>query len=59
MRYTDGTEELYDMNKDPRQFVNQAKNPEYSAILLQLRERLETSLRAAEIPAKKEKGRKS
>ena len=59
MRYTDGTEELYDMKKDPRQFVNQAKNPEYSAILLQLRERLETSLRAAEIPAKKEKGRKS
>ena len=59
MRYTDGTEELYDMKKDPRQFVNQAKNPEYSAILLQLRERLDISLKAAEIPAKKEKGRKS
>ena len=58
MRYTDGTEELYDMKKDPRQFVNQAKNPEYSAILLQLRERLDISLKAAEIPAKKEKGRK-
>ncbi len=59
MRYTDGTEELYDMKEDPRQFVNQAKNPEYSAILLQLRERLDISLKAAEIPAKKEKGRKS
>ena len=58
MRYTDGTEELYDMKEDPRQFVNQAKNPEYSAILLQLRERLDISLKAAEIPAKKEKGRK-
>lgn len=57
MRYTDGTEELYDMKKDPRQFANQAKNPEYSAVLLQLRERLETSLKAAEVPAKKERGR--
>ena len=59
MRYTDGTEELYDMNRDPRQFVNQAQNLEYSAILRKLRKRLETSLKTAEVPAKKERGGKS
>jgi arylsulfatase A-like enzyme len=58
MRYTDGTEELYDMNRDPRQFVNQAQNPEYSATLGKLRERLETSLKAAEVPSEKEKGKR-
>jgi len=26
MRYTDGSEELYDMAKDPRQFINLAQS---------------------------------
>ena len=31
IRYTDGTEELYDMRQDPEQFQNLATHPEHSA----------------------------
>jgi iduronate 2-sulfatase len=41
MRYNDGTEELYDMVKDPKQFTNQAANPEYSSQLGTLQIRLD------------------
>ena len=44
MRYRDGTEELYDMLKDPKQFTNQAANPEYSVKLEQLRRQLDARL---------------
>jgi iduronate 2-sulfatase len=46
MRYRDGSEELYDMLKDPKQFSNHAANPEYAAVIQQLREQLELRLSA-------------
>ena len=45
MRYRDGTEELYDMVRDPEQFSNQVANPEYSATLRQFRNRLDSRLK--------------
>jgi hypothetical protein len=41
MRYNDGSEELYDMVKDPKQFTNQAANPEYANQLAKLQTRLD------------------
>ena len=32
IRYEDGSEELYDHDKDPHEWGNLAKNPEYSAL---------------------------
>jgi arylsulfatase A-like enzyme len=32
IRYSDGSDELYDRSKDPHEWVNQSKNPEYAAI---------------------------
>lgn len=32
IRYSDGSDELYDRSSDPREWVNQSKNPEYAAI---------------------------
>ncbi|MGI9240252.1 MAG: sulfatase-like hydrolase/transferase, partial [Verrucomicrobiales bacterium] len=32
IRYTDGSTELYDRSKDPREWVNQTSNPEYAAV---------------------------
>jgi arylsulfatase A-like enzyme len=37
IRYEDGSEELYDMVKDPNEWSNQANNPEYSAIKARLK----------------------
>ena len=37
MKYKDGSEELYDMKKDPRQFENLAKSPQHSDIMKKLR----------------------
>ncbi len=42
MRYTDGTEELYDMQADPKQYVNLAKLPEHLETLQSLRTRLQS-----------------
>jgi iduronate 2-sulfatase len=56
MRYTDGTEELYDMGKDPKQFTNQAANPEYSNILKQMRSRLDARLMEAGLDEAKKTG---
>jgi arylsulfatase A-like enzyme len=42
IRYEDGSEELYDHDKDPHEWGNLAKNPEYS----ELKEDLKTSLLA-------------
>ncbi|WDE99448.1 sulfatase [Lentisphaera profundi] len=54
MRYKDNSEELYDMNKDPKQFNNLAKNPEYSQLLKNLRSQLDLRLKqeAVTIPQK-------
>ncbi len=40
MRYAKGEEELYDMEHDPGQFTNLARNPEKAPILQTLREKL-------------------
>ncbi len=36
IRYSDGSDELYDRSKDPHEWVNQSNNPEYGAIKKQL-----------------------
>ena len=38
IRYADGTEELYDHQKDPHEWINLAGNPEYSDIVSQHRQ---------------------
>jgi iduronate 2-sulfatase len=47
MRYDGGRmpEELYDMKKDPKQFTNQASNPEYSTVLKQLQSQLDARIK--------------
>ena len=47
MRYRDKTEELYDMNRDPKQFTNQAKIPEYGNQLGRMRKALNGRLKKA------------
>ena len=44
MRYIDGSEELYDMRKDPGQYKSLIKNPEYESILKQQRASFEKRL---------------
>ena len=58
-RYKDRSEELYDMKKDPRQFVNQAKNPEYRDVLQDKRRALDARLEAAKIDSKGQKAKES
>ena len=36
IRYADGSEELYDHDKDPNEWANLAKNPEYDEIKVTL-----------------------
>ncbi|MEM7014924.1 MAG: sulfatase [Verrucomicrobiota bacterium] len=40
IRYEDGSEELYDHSKDPNEWTNQAKNPEYEDMKIELSEML-------------------
>jgi len=44
IRYGDGTEELYDRHKDPRQFFNLSGEAAYSRILAELNVALTTKL---------------
>ena len=55
MRYNDGTEELYDMNKDRLQFTNQATNPEYSSIFKQMQKQLDARIKEEGIKVGKKK----
>jgi iduronate 2-sulfatase len=41
MKYGDGSEELYDMKKDPKQFVNLAKSAEHAKVLQALRKQFQ------------------
>jgi len=44
-RYRDGAEELFDHEKDPRQFFNLAADPAYGAVLADLRTQLDAKLK--------------
>jgi iduronate 2-sulfatase len=46
MRYTDGTEELYDMRKDPEQFTNLAKDQKHADRVKAMATNLETKLQS-------------
>lgn len=58
MRYNDGQEELYDMVKDPLQFTNQAANPEYSSVLTQMRNKLDSRLEEKSIQSRSKSKKK-
>lgn len=55
MQYTDGNEELYDMNKDPLQFTNHSANPEYSTTLTRLRKQFNSLIKQEGIKFRKKK----
>ena len=40
IRYEDGSEELYNLNKDPQEWANQASNPEYEEVKQTLKKEL-------------------
>ena len=44
MRYNDGTQELYDMNNDPGQFTNLARDPKHAATLQQQTDQMKARL---------------
>ena len=44
MKYKDGSEELYDMIKDSKQFVNLASSPKHRKILADLRRQYRVKL---------------
>lgn len=50
IRYTDGSTELYDRSKDPREWVNQTDNSEYSAIKQELADSLIPQDQMAPLP---------
>jgi len=43
MKYGDGSEELYDMSKDPKQFVNLAKSTEHAKVLASVRKQFQAA----------------
>jgi len=43
MKYGDGSEELYDMKKDPKQFVNLAQSAEHAKVLASLRKQFQAA----------------
>jgi len=46
IQYKKGEEEIFDMHKDPKQYVNLVGNPEYAEALNSMREMLEAKLKA-------------
>ena len=44
MKYKDGSEELYDMKKDPKQYVNLVFSPDHQETLHSLRKRFNQTL---------------
>ena len=55
MNYGKDGEELYDMVKDPHQYVNQVNNPEYAELLKQARKEHEQRIATAQIKYEKSK----
>jgi len=55
MRYKDGSEELYDMQKDPKQFTNLLKNPEYSSVLKEQQKKFDSRVKEAEVKVQNSK----
>lgn len=49
MLYKDDTEELYDMQEDPKQFTNLANDPAHAKTVAEQRKRLEARIRAADL----------
>ena len=58
MNYGENGEELYDMEKDPHQYVNLVKNPEYAEILKHARKTYAERIAAAEQSETKKKKKK-
>lgn len=59
LRYSDSSEELYDMESDPGQFSNLAAQPAQAPILATLRQQLEDRVKASGVDsAKKKKAKK-
>lgn len=52
MRYTDGSEELYDMQNDPGEFTNEASSPDFADQRQELETLLKAQLTQAKIPVK-------
>jgi hypothetical protein len=42
MKYGDGSEELYDIKKDSKQFVNLAKSTQHAKVLQSLRQQFQS-----------------
>ena len=57
MRYADGSEELYDMDTDPGQFTNLARNPLHAGVLEDLRRQLQERIKTAGAPRRPKKPR--
>ena len=58
MRYTDETEELYDMDADPGQLTNLAKNSEHGETLESFRQQLQVLVKSSGEPKRKKKAKK-
>jgi iduronate 2-sulfatase len=58
LRYHDGSEELYDMNSDGKQFTNLAASPEYTDALAENRAALDTRLAQHRLDDNKTKNEK-
>ncbi|MGV3483730.1 MAG: sulfatase-like hydrolase/transferase, partial [Planctomycetaceae bacterium] len=58
MQYTDGSEELYDMQADPQQFANLAKQPAQFATLANFRQQLEQRFKSSAAKSGKRKKEK-
>lgn len=49
-RYQDKTEQLYDMDTDPKQFTNLAKSPDHQEVITRFRKRLDGKLKEFSLP---------
>ncbi|MGB2501062.1 MAG: sulfatase [Mariniblastus sp.] len=59
IRYTDGSEEFYDMNSDPNQFRNLVNDPSASEGVAEARAALDTRIQQSSLSLKEKKKRKT